>query len=258
MGTGMGMRSRLRVAPLSAVLAWAALPCVVWAQASAVPPSASAGGVSRVALDMSGDANNLHGGSFDASVTWAPFGSIDDTGWRVRLVSNQSRYAYPADERRTRLVRGRSQQTDVMVGYGVVVPGLSVVALLGHASARAEEEGLLTQSEGLRATVSLFASPTPRHMVYASLSHTAMSAYTQFLVKAGFRSGPGEPFVGPEAKADWRRTDPWAQAPGVWRLGGHMSGLSLGGTAWSVSGGRVQDHVLGVGGYLSLGAYAGF
>lgn len=254
----MRMTCLSRLAGLG-VLGLALLPWGARAESPVLPSVLpSSGGVSRVALDMSGDSTSQHGGSFDASVTWAPFGSIDASGWRLRLVNSSSRYAYPADERRSRLVRGKSQETDVMVGYGMAVPGLSIVALLGYAAARSEEEGQVGRTDGLRSTVSLFAAPSPRHMLYASVSHTAMSAYTQLLVKGGVRSGQGQPYVGPEAKADWRNTDPWRQAPGVWRIGAHVSGISLGDTAWSLSGGRVQDRALGVGAYLSLGAYASF
>lgn len=253
----------LWLASLSLMPLWPLWP--LWPGATAraespvLPPAQSpSGGVSRVAIDMSGDSTGLHGGSFDASLTLAPFGSIDASGWRLRVLHNRSRYAYPADERRSRLVRGQSQETDLMVGYGLVVPGMSVVAMVGHAAARSEEDGVVGRTDGLRGTVSMFAAPTPRHMLYASVSHTAMSAYTQLLIKGGARVGPGLPYLGPELKGDWRNTDPWNQAPGAWRAGAHLSGIAVGGTSWSLSGGRLQDRALGVGGYLSLGAYTSF
>lgn len=221
-----------------------------------VPPPGGAS-ESRLALDMSLDMSSLRSGSLDANATLAPFGSIYDSGLRLRLSMGTSWYEYLAGDSPRILGNGRGREVNLLVGYGLALQRVSLIGAIGVSMSESVDQGRTQSAHGARAVLSIYARPGDRSMAYASLTHSTIQSTTQLQAKVGAKV-PGNYFVGPEINVTWRGGDPWNTSATVARIGAHVSSVRVGNWYLSVSGGRLRDRDLGYGNYLGLGLYGGF
>jgi hypothetical protein len=249
----MDMESRLALwrnrAAVVLLLTAAALICDLSpANAFDLPPPGTAGN-ERVIFDSSAD-TGLGGSSVDFNTTFAPFGA-GTNGLRARLTGSFSWYEFVSDPAARTRASGRSQEGDILVGYGAVAPRVSVIALAGPALVHAVDGNVSRDRTGLKGVVSMFARPTADTMLYVSLNYVTIRDFFQLQGKFGARIPLGV-YVGPEIK--------FAGAGEVThvRVGAHLSGIAVGPAAISISAGQLHDNQLGNGQYVSLNLYAGF
>src|SRR5690242_11607766 len=113
-----------RLTVLSALLIFASCQ----AYALDVPPPGPAND-EHVIIDSTLDV--WRGGiSYDFNSTFAPFGSIYETGFRFRLTPNYSWFQFKIPDT-PGTASGQSVGLDIMPGIGIVVPKVSFIALVG-------------------------------------------------------------------------------------------------------------------------------
>jgi hypothetical protein len=213
-------------------------------------PAPGTAGNERVIFDTSAD-TGLGGSSLDFNTTFAPFGGAGTSGFRARLTGSFSWYEFVSDPTAQTRASGRAQEGDVLVGYGLAAPRVSVIALVGAAFVHGVDAGISSDRNGLKAVVSMFARPTADTMAYVSLNYVTLNDFFQLQGKVGARI-PFGVYVGPEIKFS---------GPGEVtqvRAGAHISGAAIGPAYVSVSAGQLHDNQLGNGQYVSLNLYAGF
>lgn len=187
--------------------------------------------------------------------TIAPFTSLEQTGMRMRIGAVAGKYAY--DSANVGRVNGTQEDGSFMVGYEWVARRLSLAGYVGGDVNNNKIDKTDTNNQstgtayGVKVGVDFNWRPTDDMMLAGVASYsTAHSAYyTRF--KYGFALLPGV-FVGPEALflGDSFFTQ--------WRVGGHITGASIGPLQFGVSGGMLNDKVRGTGVYGILDARASF
>ena len=240
------------------ILGTAALSLVCARAAYAIdvlPPDAADG--SRVALESTLDANTHHGGSIDASATFAPFGTIYDSGPRLRLVGGKSWYRYLANEDPRETASGHGGEVGFLIGYGLSAPRVSVIGLIGPAFSYSRDAGVRRSFEGAKIVFSAYATPTDRTMTYISFTHSTIATTSLFQAKIGAKMPLGF-YIGPEMNATWRQGNPLDTPVATKRLGLHLSSIKLGPWYLSVSAGWMHEDELGSGKYVGVSVYGGF
>ena len=226
------------------------------ARAIDVPPPGAAG-ESRLALESTLDVTSKHGGSLDASATYAPFGAIYDSGLRLRMAAGGSWYRYVANDDPRAFGDGHGGELDLLAGYGLSTRRVSFIGLVGAALNRSDDEGTRNSSQGAKFVLSAYATPTDWTMAYVSLTHSTIATTSLFQAKVGAKMTPGF-YVGPEVNATWRHGSPFDTHSATRRIGVHLSSMKLGPWYLSASAGWLRDRDLGSGGYVGVSSYGGF
>jgi hypothetical protein len=218
---------------------------------SAVPPV----DMERMVVDSSSYVSSF-GGSVDINGTIAPWGSVNESGWRLRGTASVSWYKFLTNDNPRTFGFGRSFEEDILAGYEYSGDNFSVIALLGPAVGETVNAGVITTELGVKAELSSFATPTNWMMTYNSFSYSSIGIFSQLQSKVGGKI-IGNFYIGPEVNFSWREQVPSAEV-NEYRLGAHLSGWQLGRVLFSISGGWAHDRQLGSGEYISLNIYSSF
>jgi hypothetical protein len=196
-------------------------------------------------------------GSIDVNGTVAPFGSINESGFRLRATASVSWYKFITNDSPRAIGSGHTFEEDLLAGYEIATDRFSVIGLIGPAVGESVSGGVTTTQVGMRAVLSSFATPTDATMTYNSFSYSSIGNFSQLQSKVGVKI-PAELYVGPEVNFSWRDQIPSATNIAQLRLGVHLSGWKVGPVLFSVSGGCAHDQQLGSGQYISLNLYGSF
>lgn len=214
-----------------------------------MPPPGSSG-KDRIALDSTFDTGK-GGSSLDFNATFALFGTMEESGLRGRLSVSGSWYQFLNDPVLGTSASGRALEGDVFLGYGVVIPRVSMIVLVGPAVVWSVDDGVSRERRGLKTVFSLYARPTDETMAYTQVIYSTISEAYQAQAKVGLKIPLGM-YLGPEVKFSGQ-TGSYQT-----RVGAHASGITLGPVVVSLSGGVLRDEQLGRGQYFSVNLYTSF
>ncbi len=224
-------------------------------QTSEAPPAPPP--IQQFAIDGSAVATSLGGRSVDFNGTFAPFGDINDTGFRVRLSGNASWYRFVTGENPTTFGSGHSIEGGLLAGYEWSLPRISFLGLIGPTVGESDDSGAKRDQFGAKTVWEAYALPTDDTMAFGSFSYSTVSDFVQVQAKAGARL-VGNFYVGPEAIFSWRNVIPGVNNVAEMRVGGHISAVSFGPVQMGVSGGWAHQQNLGSGYYGSVSFYSSF
>lgn len=219
------------------------------------PGSASQSNNSIIAIDTSVTATTTNSIFANTSVTAALTGDLDQTsGWRGRVEGQLGSFEYRND---TEKVIGNQQGGSVLVGYEWAETDIHVAAYIGFNYQNIKLDPVDPSNAtagagyGLRVVGEIYANPTTYTMAsaYGSYSTHSNAYYTRF--KAGYALFD-RTFIGPEFSM---LGDNFYKQ---WRIGAHISGLTLGRFQFGVSGGYVRDSRSGPGGYVLVDSRVAF
>jgi hypothetical protein len=211
--------------------------------------------IERVVVDSSSYVSSF-GGSVDINGTVAPWGSVNESGFRLRATGSVSWYKFLTGDTPRTFGFGRSFEEDLLAGYEISSERFSIMGLVGPALGESTNAGVTTTQLGVKVNVSSFATPTDWTMLYNSFSYSSIGIFSQLQSKVGAKI-VGNFYVGPEVNFSWRAQVPSAAVDEL-RLGAHLSGWQLGRLLFSLSGGWAHDRQLGSGAYVSANVYTSF
>jgi len=213
--------------------------------------------VQHLAIDGSATATSLGDRSADLNATFAPFGDINESGFRVRLSGSASWYRFVSNENPRTLASGHTVETGVLAGYQLSLPRINFLALIGPTFAESNDDGISSGHVGAKAVLSMYALPTDVTMAWGSITYSTIANFVQVQTKVGMKVVQNF-YIGPEASFFWRNVTPSIDNVGVIRLGGHISAVTLGPVQVGVSGGWAQQQGLGTGYYGGMNFYLTF
>src|SRR5262245_26141661 len=225
----------------------------------------------NIAVSSSFDADSLGNRSIYLDSTFAPFGSIYESGMRFRATGDASWYRFLASDDPRTLARGHSLEGGLLAGYGVSLSGFRITGLIGPVLGTNVYPGVTTNRLGAKAVVEMYARPTDWTMASGSISYSTTTNQLQVQGKAGLKI-VGDVYFGPEAKFKWKDILPWQVdfAPmsvtpvspqtsiANMYIGAHISTVKVGPMMIGVSAGWAHDRQLGSGFYGSAGVYIPF
>src|SRR5215208_3371420 len=98
--------------------------------------------VQQFAIDASAVVNSIGTRSVDFSVTFAPFGNINDSGFRVRVTGNASWYRFVTGNDPTTTGSGRSLEGGLLPGYQFSFPRISFFGAIGPTFTESDDDGV--------------------------------------------------------------------------------------------------------------------
>jgi hypothetical protein len=207
-----------------------------------------------VVLDSSLGVSSPNGLMGGVSATIAPSGSLLQSGWRLNVSAGGGGYTYSSALDGTSL--GTYGNAGILIGYSWNEPSYTIAGFLGPSitSSRSFGDSSVSSSEtdlGLGAVLSLSVTPNAFSMLVTQASYsTAQDSYSLY-GRLGLSAFEGT-FIGPELS--FSGSDFYQQA----RIGGHISGISLGSVQLSAYGGYLTDLDGEAGGYFGLSASKSF
>jgi Cellulose biosynthesis protein BcsS len=225
----------------------------------------------NIAVTSSFDADSLGNRSIYLDSTFAPLGSLYESGMRFRATGDASWYRFLTSEDPRTLARGHSLEGGLLAGYAASLSGFRITGLIGPVLGTNAYPGVTTNRLGAKAVVEMYAKPTDWTMASGSISYSTTTNQLQVQGKAGLRIA-GDLYFGPEAKFKWKDILPWqvdfapmSMTPvspqtsvANMYVGAHISTLNLGPLMIGVSGGWAHDRQLGSGFYGSASVYIPF
>ena len=208
----------------------------------------------HVAIDGSVIATSLRGGSANLNGTFAPFGDITASGFRLRVTTNDSWYRFSTGTTPDSFASGNTVEVGLQAGYQVVFERVSFLGLVGPTYARSTNNGVNTDRWGGKADLSTLALPTDLTMVYGSVSYSTIENAVEAQTKVGIWL-LGNFYIGPEAAVTWRNVAPSFDNVTELRVGGHVSAIALGQVQAGLSAGWTHQDQLGSGYYGGLNFY---
>lgn len=236
------------------------------------PPADIESAGPKVTIDTSLDATSRS--SFAGALVgkMAPFGSLAETGPRIRASVVLGRYAYNASDLTILVpssagaipkasgfgrVNGTFEQGSFMTGYELVTPSARLAGFVGpdvanhHLSPLDPGNRVRGMRLGAKMGAEAFFLPSATTMVssigYYSTNYNAYFGRFKFGVML-----TDYVYAGPEALA--LGDNYFSQ----WRVGAHLSGLKFGALLLGVSGGYLNDRVRGGGAYSILDTHLAF
>jgi hypothetical protein len=215
------------------------------------------------------EADSLGNRSLYLDSTFAPFGGIDQSGFRFRATMDADWYRFVASENPRIIGTGRDVEGGLLAGYEVSFSNFNITGLLGPAFGEIVNEGEITQRFGAQAAIETYATPTDWTVAAASVSYSTIANYLQVQAKAGVKIW-GDAYLGPDAKFAWQRilpfqvgfptTLPVSSQPSVFytHLGAQISAAKIGPVSIGVSGGWAFSEQLGSGYYGGANLYLPF
>ncbi|BBU60844.1 hypothetical protein MSC49_07790 [Methylosinus sp. C49] len=239
-------------------------------EASAPPPPATPQPTVSIDLSVDGTSRSSIAGAAIGKI--APFGSLAESGPRIRVSTVIGKYAYDASDLPVYVpvgaafipsntgygrVHGTLEDGSFMVGYEVVTNQGGVALYVGpdvmNHSLSPFDPGNQVRgvSAGAKVGVEAFARPTDSTMIaliaYYSTVHNSYYTRLKFGVELA-----DYVYVGPEALA--LGDDYFSQ----WRAGAHLTGLKFGALQIGLSSGYLRDRVRGSGAYGILDTHIAF
>jgi hypothetical protein len=208
----------------------------------------------HVAVDGSVVATSLGSGTVDFGGTFAPFGDIDNSGFRLHVGSSYSWYKFITDENPRTFGKGYTLDGDFMAGYEISLERISIIGLIGPNVAEAGSDDGRTTRVGAKTEISMYANPTDQTMAYGSVAYSTIENQVQLQSKFGLKLANAF-YLGPEATFSWRQALPSSDFIGQQRIGVHLTAVGFGPIQMIVSGGWAHQQELGSGYYGGLGFY---
>jgi hypothetical protein len=208
----------------------------------------------HLAIDGSIMATSLGGGSANLNGTFAPFGDISASGFRLRVTTNDSWYRFSTGTTPDSFASGNTVEVGLQAGYQVALGRVGFLALVGPTYARSTSNGANTDRVGGKADLSVFALPSDLTMVYGSVSYSTIEDAVEAQTKVGINL-LGDFYIGPEAAFSWRNVTPSFDNVAEFRVGGHVSAIALGQVQAGVSAGWTHQDQVGSGYYGGLNFY---
>src|SRR3977135_1769117 len=236
-----------RVAAVKGLASLAAIIAATLAGASAEEPP-------RISLQSSSDFASYGAFYTDLTVTFSPFGSLWEPGWRVQVIGSARRYSM-IDSGETRI--GLDPTLDGLAGYQFTANGWSLLVAAGpsivdtHLYAGPGLSSSNTMKFGAKVLSSVYGNPTSNTMVYAQAHYNTGSEFFYVQGKTGVAIAQNL-FLWPEVAFSGSWT--YDQV----RLGGHLTGFTFAGLSSGVSLGFVRDSNYGKGFYAGLNLQANF
>jgi hypothetical protein len=197
-------------------------------------------------LSLSGTSqSSVHGVAIG---TFSPYGSLDESGMRLRVAATLGTFTYTATTKGVGQVRGDQAIGTFLVGHEWVMPNMTAALWGGLDIWRNSLDKVDPNNKtegtafGFKAGADLYVNPTSYTMASANLTFSSahQSYYSRF--KAGMAVSQNV-FIGPELVA---LGDSFSQQ---WRAGAHLSGFKVGPLQFGLAGGYMNDRVRGSGGY---------
>lgn len=207
-----------------------------------------------LSLQSSSDVSSYGAFYTDVSATYSPFGDLWRPGWRVQGITSLRRYRFDdAGEKRI----GLDSTLDLLGGYQFTRTHWSWLLAAGpsfvnsHVYAAPGLAASNVEKYGVKILSTVYGTPTPGSMLYLQAHYNTGSEFFYVQAKTGLAIA-GNVFVGPEAafSGSWTYDQ--------FRLGGHISGLTMAGLSSSVSLGFVRDTNYGKGFYAGVNVYHDF
>jgi hypothetical protein len=199
------------------------------------------------ALDLSFTAaNESIAGSIVGTV--APFGGLEQNGFRVRLLGVLGGYKYDATAPGVGLVTGNQAGGSLMLGYEWIVSKTKVGVYGGLDAINNRLDKFDPNNEtggttfGFRAGLDFYSNPTASTMAAGTFTFTTANSGYYMRLRGGVAVYE-QIFLGPETLVIG---DSFFNQ---WRLGVQLSGIQLGPVQFGVSGGYVNDSSRGAGAY---------
>ena len=211
----------------------------------------------HLAIDGSVVVTSLGNGSTNLNTTFAPFGDINASGFRMRVTGSYSWYEFLASASPRTIGSGHTWEAGLQAGYQIALGRLNVIGLVGPTVAESESEGVNSARWGAKTDISVFALPSDLTMFYGSVSYSTIEDAVQLQSKLGVKL-LGNAYIGPEATFSWRNTLPSFDNVAVMQIGGHISAMTLGPMQLGVSAGWAQQEGLGHGYYGGFNFYWSF
>ena len=211
----------------------------------------------HVAIDGSVMATSLGGGSANLNGTFAPFGDISASGFRLRVTTNDGWYKFSTGTVPDSLAFGNTVEVGLQAGYQVALGRVGFLALVGPTYDRSTSNGANTDRVGGKADLSMLVLPTDLTMVYGSVSYSTIEDAVETQTKVGINL-LGNFYIGPEAAFSWRNVrnvTPSYDNVAELRVGGHVSAITLGQVQAGVSAGWTHQDQVGSGYYGGLNFY---
>ncbi|WP_298952750.1 cellulose biosynthesis protein BcsS [uncultured Methylobacterium sp.] len=185
------------------------------------------------------------------SATIAPFGPLDRSGARIRLQGLAGVYTYPSQGGKR--VQGQQEEGSGMVGYEWIWQQAALAGYIGF-NVRSNSLSIADPNNpvqgtgvGLKTALDFYAQPSTRTMVAAYGSYSTLFHAYYARLRAGYMVTDGV-YVGPEVT--FLGDDYFNQ----WRVGGHLTGFSVGPVKLSLGAGYVYDRIQKSGYYTSVEA----
>jgi hypothetical protein len=201
-----------------------------------------------VAIDVAIDGTSQKALSGALIGTIAPFGSLDQSGMRIRLAGLGGVYSYISGQAGLGRVRGTLEDGSFMAGYEWVMKK-ATVAVYGGAdvmNSSLSPDDPYNPAKGLRAGfkmgVEAYVTPTDFTMISGVASYSTNNNSYYGRLKFGMALAE-RLYIGPEVVA---LGDNFFQQ---WRFGGHVSGIRFGILQMGASAGFLNDRVRGAGLY---------
>jgi hypothetical protein len=211
----------------------------------------------HVAVDGSVVVTSLGNGSANLNTTFAPFGDINASGFRLRVTGSDSWYRFVANAKPQTFGSGNTLEAGLQAGYQIAMGRLSFIGLVGPTFAESLSNGMNSERWGAKTDISVFALPSDLTMFYGSVSYSTIEDAVQLQAKFGLKLA-GDFYIGPEANFSWRNAVPSYDNVAVMRIGGHVSAMALGPVQMGVSAGWAQQEGLGTGYYGGVNFYWSF
>jgi cellulose biosynthesis protein BcsS len=211
----------------------------------------------HVAIDGSILMTSLGSGSANLNGTFAPFGDITASGFRLRATTNESWYRFSTGTTPDSFASGNTVEVGLQAGYQVALERVGFLGLVGPTYARSTGNGVNTDRVGGKADLSMYLLPTDLTMVYGSVTYSTIDDAVEAQTKLGINL-VGNVYIGPEAAFSWRNVrdvTPSFNNVGELRVGGHISAIALGQMQAGLSAGWTHQDQVGSGYYGGLNFY---
>lgn len=210
------------------------------------PASQAGRPTSSFDLSLSGTSqSSVHGVAIG---TFSPYGSLDQSGLRLRVAATLGTFTYMATAAGVGQVRGDQAIGTFLAGHEWVLPNMTTALWGGldiwrNALDKYDPNNKTAGTAfGFKVAADVYVNPTSYTMASANLTFSSahQSYYARF--KAGLAVSQ-HVFVGPELVA---LGDSFSQQ---WRVGAHLLGFKVGPLQFGIAGGYMNDRVRGAGGY---------
>src|SRR5689334_7437321 len=155
------------------------------ARAQALPTATTT--TPNIAISTSFDADSLGNRSIYLDSTFAPFGSIYETGMRFRATGNANWYRFLTSEDPRISAQGRNLEGGLLAGYAFSWERFRITGLVGPAFGQIVNQGVKTDRWGAKAVIDVYATPTDRTMASGSVSYSTITNYFQVEAKTGLK-----------------------------------------------------------------------
>jgi hypothetical protein len=208
-------------------------------------------------VDFSPAGPNSRGGNIEyLGATIAPFGNLEQSGFRFSLFGGRGSYKYDLDLDNTVntgngntdtitttvIDKGNYAVADALAGYEFVYKNFSNTLLVGvnfqdHQLVIPDPGNAVQGTKfGLKIQEEVSVNPTERTMIEAQASYSTAWATYRFMVKAGYDISNGKDmFFGPQFTAQGNIN--YDQL----RIGAHLSSLKIGALEFTLTGGYFFD-----------------